>query len=602
MAFFVITATLTTAGKTLLDTAKANSQTVTVDKIVFGDYTGTVSASTTSIGNVIETADFITQSCNLALTRAEFQFCLRGQPADKVGTVGVYSGTTLVCVARFTVPNNTAGNTYATARVDTTSASVFAKPASTVAASILADTYKKAYDDSLTYIENGAVTGQKAFFGIGGGKKEADWFCGFVNLIADAAEMASTVALATEGTVAYYLQDSKKYVMTSGAWVVQFTGSLTDVVRPGRLYRSELTKSVYYARAAGDLLRVYTHVDWTADIVFTLTGTNTAKTIPMAVSNVTADYFFDNNPTPIRRTSSGAISVPLGATKLYVRFLRSTVVPNSVFGLTNNDCVESIFDWTTYPLSVLPLTGSTALVTVPGTFFPPSITDMSSMFSNCVNFAPQTMQWDTSRVTRMNSTFMNCSKLACAMPWNTGACTDFAYMFAGCTVMNNGLNAWNMSNAVNLTGMLMNCKAYNQPMDTWNVSNVSSFQNMFYGCAAFNRSLNTWNVRKGTVFMNMFQGCVAYNQPMNNWRPGADNASGAIMIDGMFEGAILFNQTIAAWPFAIIQNMKRVFYGAAAFNQNLSTWIMKSNIDRTDFDTGATAWIAGNKPQFTAAP
>lgn len=601
MANFVITATLTTAGKTLLDTAKANSQAVTIDRISFGDFTGTVNASVTSIGNLVETAEFVTQSCNIAQTRAEFQLCLKGAPADKVGTIGVYSGTTLVCLARFTVPSNVNGVTYAAVRVDTTSASVFAKAASTVSASILADTHRKAYDDSMEYIENGAVVGQRAFFGLSSGK-EADWFCGFVNIIADSAEMTSSLANAAEGTEAYYIQDTKRYIKTGGAWVAQATGKISDVVRPGRMYRSELTKSLYYARSASDFLRVYTYVDMTADAVFTLTGTGSSTSIPMTVQNVTVDYFFDNNSTPVRRTTSGTISVPLGATKLYTRFLPASVNANSVFGLTDNNTVESVFDWTTYTLPRLVLTNSTALVTVPGSFFPPSITDMMDMFSGCRNFAPQLMQWDTSRVTRMKACFKDCLKFACAMPWNVGLVTDFSYMFYNCPMMNNGLDAWNMSSAVTLECMLSGCTVFNQPLANWNVSNVLNFNNLFTACRAFNRPLTNWNVRKGVSFYAMFSSCDVFNQPLNNWRPGADSASQRVEMNSMFSGALVFNQNIASWPFALIRQMNQMFYNAAAFNQNLSSWIMRTDTDNLAYDTGATAWLAGNKPQFTLAP
>lgn len=257
MGFFALTATLTNAGKTLIDTAKTNGQLVKADQISFGDFTGTLSATTTSIGNLLDTTRYITQATNLTFTRAEFQCLFKGQPSDKVGTVGVYSSGVLIAVARVTVESIVKGNTQLALRLDYANASVFAKPNSSIAASLLADIHKKAYDDTAAYLQNGNAVGNKAFFGLADGK-EADWFCSFANIMADQSEFNAALAKnPAEGTVAYSLQDNKKYVLTSGAWVQQATGGLSDVVKPGRFYRSDLTLSVYYARTSSDLLRVY---------------------------------------------------------------------------------------------------------------------------------------------------------------------------------------------------------------------------------------------------------------------------------------------------------------------------------------------------------
>ena len=257
MGFFALTATLTNDGKALIDTAKANGQLVKADQISFGDFTGTLSATTTSIGNLLDTAGHITQATNLTFTRAEFQCLFKGRPSDKVGTVGVYSGGILIAVARVTVESIVKGNTQLAIRLDYANASVFAKPNSSIAASLLADIHKKAYDDTAAYLQNGNAVGNKAFFGLANGK-ESDWFCSFANIMADQSEFNAALAKnPAEGTVAYSLQDNKKYVLISGAWVQQATGGLSDVVKPGRFYRSDLTLSVYYARTSSDLLRVY---------------------------------------------------------------------------------------------------------------------------------------------------------------------------------------------------------------------------------------------------------------------------------------------------------------------------------------------------------
>ena len=150
--------------------------------------------------------------------------------------------------------------------------------------------------------------------------------------------------------------------------------------------------------------------------------------------------------------------------------------------------------------------------------------------------------------------------------------------------------------------MLSGCTVFNQPLANWNVSNVLNFDSLFSGCRAFNRPLTNWNVRKGETFYSMIGSCDVFNQPLNNWRPGIDSASQRVEVISMFSGATAFIQNIASWPFALIRNMNNMFFNATSFNQNLSSWIMRTDTERQAYDQGATAWIAGNKPQFTLAP
>merc|ERR1711869_148663 len=100
-----------------------------------------------------------------------------------------------------------------------------------------------------------------------------------------------------------------------------------------------------------------------------------------------------------------------------------------------------------------------------------------------------------------------------------------------------------------------------------------------------------------TKTTNMFNGAVAFNQPIPT------SSSKWVMtkvtdMEGMFQGAILFDQDIKTWDTKAVTNMKNMFNGAAAFNKELTSWKDKLSkvANNIGMWTGATAMEAANKP------
>jgi hypothetical protein len=66
----------------------------------------------------------------------------------------------------------------------------------------------------------------------------------------------------------------------------------------------------------------------------------------------------------------------------------------------------------------------------------------------------------------------------------------------------------------------------------------------------------------------------------------------------MFMGAVAFNQDIKDWDLSSLTYMDGMFLNAPAFNQDLSTWSIVNTVSHTNYDSGASSWVPGNKPTF----
>lgn len=89
---------------------------------------------------------------------------------------------------------------------------------------------------------------------------------------------------------------------------------------------------------------------------------------------------------------------------------------------------------------------------------------------------------------------------------------------------------------------------YGWPIDNWCVSNITDFSRLF-------SPIN--NLDKAT-----------FNEDISSW-----DMSGAITVEGMFEGNTFFNRDVSPWKFGLkLQNSYRMFFGASSFNQDLCRW------------------------------
>jgi surface protein len=90
---------------------------------------------------------------------------------------------------------------------------------------------------------------------------------------------------------------------------------------------------------------------------------------------------------------------------------------------------------------------------------------------------------------------------------------------------------------------------------------------MFFGAVSFNQQLATWNTNKVTNMSSMFNGASSFNQSLNTW-----NTTVVTNMSSMFSGASSYNQPMDNWNTSSVTNMNSVFLNALAFNQDISMW------------------------------
>ncbi|MEI6680728.1 MAG: BspA family leucine-rich repeat surface protein, partial [Mariniphaga sp.] len=229
---------------------------------------------------------------------------------------------------------------------------------------------------------------------------------------------------------------------------------------------------------------------------------------------------------------------------------------------------------------------------------------MKGMFEMASIFNQNISGWNTSRVTDMSFMFFGGTQSTAApttvmstptvfndngtkLAWNVNSVTTFNYMFANNSAISSALNAttWAPGGSSTMQGMFELATSFNANISGWTTSAVTDMSFMFFGgtqnaglpptlttAMAFNdgaTSLSTWVVTTVTNFNYMFANDTSLNVAMTSWAP---NNGAAVTMQGMFDNATTFNQSISGWNVSRVTDMSYMFTGASAFNKDLSTW------------------------------
>ena len=175
------------------------------------------------------------------------------------------------------------------------------------------------------------------------------------------------------------------------------------------------------------------------------------------------------------------------------------------------------------------------LKTLNGVFSNVKITDAN------VHLLDGIQHWDTSNVTKMDSTFrwVEASSIPYISNWNTSRVKNMDFTFQ-CSNMNQPLN-WDTRNVTSMKGTFSGCSKFNQSLEHWNVNKVTNMSRMFECAHSFNYPLNSWNVDKVTDMSSMFYSAKSFNHPLNNW-----NVSNVKDFESMFKNSG-FNQNVSNW-------------------------------------------------------
>ena len=109
-----------------------------------------------------------------------------------------------------------------------------------------------------------------------------------------------------------------------------------------------------------------------------------------------------------------------------------------------------------------------------------SVTNMSNMFSGCINLAT-IPQLDTSSVTNMSNMFYGCGSLTTIPQLDTSSVTNMSDMFCNCTSLAT-IPQIDTSSVINMNNMFSNC-IHLTTIPQLNTSNVTNMSYMFSDCA-----------------------------------------------------------------------------------------------------------------------
>jgi surface protein len=136
---------------------------------------------------------------------------------------------------------------------------------------------------------------------------------------------------------------------------------------------------------------------------------------------------------------------------------------------------------------------------------PRTITDLSFMFKDCMNFNQPLNTWDVSNITNMSNLFIGCNKFNQPLDkWDVSKVTTMSHMFTRCFKFNQPLNSWITSNITDMYCMFSHCRAFDQPLDNWDISKVTDMRYMF--AYSGQKPPPNWKISSGTKTEHMFMG------------------------------------------------------------------------------------------------
>ena len=221
---------------------------------------------------------------------------------------------------------------------------------------------------------------------------------------------------------------------------------------------------------------------------------------------------------------------------------------------------------------------------------PSTVVNLRGAFENATMLNdPNLIEWDTSNVISMRSTFYNAKSFNQPIGnWDTSSLIVAHMTFAYTDSFNQNLNGWDTSNMQFASGMFGTAKAFNN------------------GCSTDNHTCPLkWRTDSLTTMSTMFKGATSFNQEIGSTVNSVGskkywNTEKLSSVSGMFREATSFNNGCAvgetSCPFKLktdsLTSSNEIFREATSFNQNMS--------ESVDENTGDTYWDFSNATAITS--
>jgi surface protein len=119
----------------------------------------------------------------------------------------------------------------------------------------------------------------------------------------------------------------------------------------------------------------------------------------------------------------------------------------------------------------------------------------------------------------------------------------------------------------------------------WDVSRVTDMNGLFCGALAFNDDVSGWDTSNVTDMRNMFGYAVVFDGDVSGW-----DTSRVIYMGGMFCNALAFRGDVSGWDVSNVTGMAGMFDRTGVFNGDLSGWDTSSVTTMRDMFNRARAF------------
>lgn len=238
-----------------------------------------------------------------------------------------------------------------------------------------------------------------------------------------------------------------------------------------------------------------------------------------------------------------------------------------------------VVNWGRTGLVAVDFYGCTRLTACHGTLDVSKLNSLRLLFASCnvLTTIDGIADWDTSNVTNMDRTFVNCTILpnVDVSRWNTGKVTGMTETFGFCAAMTTiPVDNWDVSKVTNFSFMFRNCTSLTTlNLNNWRFHTTSNvnLSYLFWQCgsvSSIGTDLSGWNTTKITNLECAFISLKVTSFPgIGSW-----DVSNNVSLYGTFANCInLTSLDVGPWNVGKVTNFGDISYGTFAGCTNLTS-------------------------------
>lgn len=200
--------------------------------------------------------------------------------------------------------------------------------------------------------------------------------------------------------------------------------------------------------------------------------------------------------------------------------------------------------------------------------FEDSLTDLSGIFEDVVDFNEDISAWQTLNIISLDRLFYNATSFnQNVKTWDTSKVISIQSTFELANSFNQPLDTWDVGAVENFQAMFARTKSFDQDLSSWKTVSAKNFNSLFRQ-SVFVGDVSTWDTSKVTTTISMFRENARFDGDLSKWK-----LSSVTDMDSMFDGCTAFRgSSVSSWDVSNVRNMHDMFKDAANFNANLGGW------------------------------